>query len=439
MEHLFKESRNREKIVVVGAGRSGIAASKLLRHFSQPIYLFDDKEEKDLRFFNEAQLKENELLITCFGQKNIPDLVDVKAMVLSPGVDQNHFLVKKALDLKIPVISEIDLAAHFLRKKIIGITGTNGKSTTTIMVESILNQAGIKAIACGNLGRPLCDVALDPLLDLDYIIVELSSFQLESSSSLKLDYAAILNITPNHLDRYKNFDEYKNAKIKIASLLKEEGKLVIHEDLEDFFLPHRQNVITFSQKMGQRHFPFLESLPIAGLHNRENAIAASMIARALHISDEHIKAGLSAYKPLPHRCELVIHKNGITFINDSKGTTVTAVLKALSMYQAPTHLLLGGIEKGEDFSVLNNTAYPHIRGYYVYGDAKEKIVKELNSPLATAFITLEQALQQAIKKGQSGDVILLSPGCASYDQFDDYHHRGETFKKLVMGTSCASS
>lgn len=420
----------KNQVLVIGAGRSGIAATKLLLKHKVPVSLFDDNQHEKLRFFKDCDLKESSLLRTYFGG-TFPELENIKAVILSPGVNPDHQLVRWGKINQVPTISEIDLAVLYLPgQKMIGVTGTNGKSTTTAMLENILNCAGFKAVACGNIGLPLCEVAIKEQV-FDYLVVELSSFQLEVSSLIKLLCAIIVNITPDHLDRHKSFNDYVNAKLKIASLLKDDGILVINRSLSPFIMnPGLQHVWFDAKNFGVDNLAFLENTSIVGHHNQENAMAATVSACQLGINEQHILAGLNTFKPLPHRCELVGIKNGITFINDSKGTTVEAVKKALTMYPAPTHLLLGGIEKGEDFSPLK--AFFNVKGYYVYGQAKAKILADLNSSLATDHSNLEAALKAACIKAQAGDVVILSPGCASYDQFDDYYHRGETFKKLVM-------
>lgn len=398
MDALFTKT-----VLIVGAGRSGLAAFRLLKEHGQRAILFDDHIEA---FKQEISLDE------------------IGALILSPGIDRIHPLVKKSIGLNIPVLNEMDLASLFLpRTRMIGITGTNGKSTTTVMLESMFKSAGFKAVGCGNLGLPLCEIVITKE-EYDFLLIELSSFQLESLSLLKLDAALILNITPDHLDRYPSFVDYKNAKFKIASLLKPDGKLFLNRELKAL----AYETACYFSHADVEYLPIKSS--VLGEHNQENALGAFLVAKHFGLNEDEIVAGLKSFKALPHRCELLGEHEGITYINDSKGTTVVAVSKALAMVKGPVHLLLGGIEKGEDFSVLSTKNFPNIKGYYIYGRATEKIALDLSSPLALTYPDLKAAMLGAKAKASVGDTILLSPGCASYDQFDNYAHRGDVFKQL---------
>lgn len=430
-------------ILVLGAGRSGVAATKLLQKKGHRATLVDDLPALRLRYFKDAGLRESDKLRCFFNEKPVFD-DNIDAVIVSPGIAPAHHVLQWARARAIPIVSEIDFGmAHGPSSKILGITGTNGKSTTTVMVETILKCAGLSALACGNLGRPLCDVMLDDDDHRhDFLVVELSSFQLEGSHALRLDGAIIVNISPDHLDRHASFDEYRDAKLKIASLCAQDAPIVVHDSLRELTRMHR-NVHYFSGHLfGNADFAHLSRAPMRGFHNHENAMAAALLTRALGVNDADVAEGLAQFKALPHRCEIVLQKNHVLFINDSKGTTVEAVKKALDSFSQPIHLLLGGIAKGEDFSALNKIAFPHIKGYYVFGRDQRRIIDDLKSPHAHAFSDMAQALRAAIACAHAGDAILLSPGCASYDQFDDYQHRGVTFTKLahqIMDELCASS
>jgi len=424
----------KKNFLVIGAGRSGIAASRLLLDWGCKVFLYDDKDREQLRFFADADIKHEKNLITYFNEVEMPSINDVDAIILSPGIDSHHQLVKRAKDASLPVLNEIDLASIFLpADKMIGITGTNGKSTTTVMIESVLKAFGKNAIACGNLGLPLCDVIVNKNPDeIDYFVVELSSFQLEVLTLLKLSRAVITNITPDHLDRYKTFSAYKEAKYRIADLLLPHGQLFAHSSLSSE-ISSSSDVRFFSQNDFKKgDLSYLHALPILGLHNQENSVFAAAVGQSLGAAPEAIILGLKNFRPLPHRCEKVAIQNGITFINDSKGTTVASVKMALSMFKEnKTHLLLGGIEKGEDFSSLGQHYFPQIAGYYVYGRDASKILPKLLSPHSYPCTDLRSALKKALENACPGDIVLLSPGCASYDQFKDYQHRGEMFLKFI--------
>ena len=420
-------------VLVVGAGKSGIAATRLLLKEGKHVTLYDDKPQSQLALLDDTLIAHKYLILAC-GKNAQLDINGFDAAVISPGVPFSHIVVEALKAHGIPLFNEIEVALSFLpAHKLLGITGTNGKSTTTVMMESVLKAAGIKAIACGNLGTPLCELALKPF-PYEYAVLELSSYQLEALQHIKLDGAIIINITPDHLDRYQSFEHYQNAKLRIMQFLKGGSPMVVNHLLSHLIQPRTQGVNDFfnGNQFGMGDFAFLKKTPIVGAHNQENALAVAMLSLRLGIPKDAIIEGLTNFQPLPHRCEIVACKNGITFINDSKGTTVVAVQYALSMYKKPTHLLLGGIDKGENFADLAWKNFPQIQAYYVFGKSSPKIMHELASTKAQSFANLHDAFHAALKQAHEGDIILLSPGCASFDQFDNYQHRGQVFRDLVI-------
>lgn len=423
------------RVLVMGAGRSGISATRLLRGRGAEVILYDDNERSRLKYLENSELAHDLNLKTVFNQKNMVLPNDIKWVILSPGIGPEHSVLKQALNHRVPILNEIDLAISGLapQTKLIGITGSNGKSTTTTMIETALRSAGFKATACGNLGIPLCDVVMEEKYhDVEYVVLELSSFQLEALSRLRLDHALILNITPNHLDRYLDFADYVKAKLKIIALLKPGGTLVLNESLAGYLResPYDGKVSYFSCDNNPTN-PW-SNAHITGAHNLANAQAASLLLKDLGLSHQEIRDGLKNFCSLPHRFELVAQIDGRVVINDSKATTVMAVKMALSMAERPIHLLLGGIAKGDDFSQLKPEFFSHIKGYYLFGQAQGHIHDSLNTGMAQVCEDLESALISAIEHSHPGEIILLSPGCASYDQFDDYQHRGEVFKELAQ-------
>lgn len=410
--------------LVIGAGLSGLSVTRLLLHKGHSVVLYDDKSRDRLKLWSDAKLEGHEHLTTIFGEPLL-SFAMIDSVVPSPGVHPAHHVVKAAVGEGIPLMSEIDIAYDYLQPRIfIGITGTNGKSTTTVMLENILQAAEKKVVACGNLGRPVSDLVVHDD-DADYVVMELSSFQLETMVRTKLDRALIVNITPDHLDRYASFDDYAHAKCRIASLLNNDAALFAHRDLQEMHaLPSTTNYFS----AGDFNF---SDVKLLGEHNKENATAAASVALSLGISPSDIINGLISFRPLPHRCEEVAIKHGVIFVNDSKGTTVDAVTKALSMYTKPIHLLLGGVEKGDDFTRLRRHHYPQIKNFYVFGQAKDTIMTALHDERAKSFASMSDALMSANCAAVDGDVVLLSPACASYDQFDNYEHRGEVFRQLV--------
>lgn len=389
-----------KKVLIIGAGVSGKACANLLKKKAVSVYIHDDKLDKIYK-----------------------DLGDIDTVVLSPGVKSNHFLVKEANLLNIPIVNEIDIACLFLPKvKTIGITGTNGKSTVTAMIKKIFEHNNLRAHACGNFGVPVCELLFnDQIKSGDILVIELSSFQLETIKNLKLDIAVIINITPDHLDRYDSFTSYLKTKLKIESLLKENSVLIYDELIESH--------INFANKIAVQ----------SNNHNQQNTTMARLVAKQLGLNHESINHGISLFTPLPHRYEILGEINGITFINDSKSTTVESTIKALQCNNSPTHLLIGGIKKQNNFSDLHESSYPHVLGFYLFGQDAEKIMKQLKSDKCYCFKDLYTAMKAVLAKANSGQTVLLSPACASYDQFDNYQHRGEVFKNILKVELCCGT
>lgn len=409
--------------LIIGAGRSGVAAAKLLIARGGRVVLFDDQPEEKLRYFRNSDLAGRPGLTTVFQRADYALEADCSQIVLSPGVELKHHLVVAAKKTEVPVLNEIEVALSYKPDlKIIGITGTNGKSTATVMMESVLTRAGLSTRAGGNLGVPLCDLISGD--DFHYLVLELSSFQLETLTRIKLDAAIILNITPDHLDRYSSLEEYQNAKMRIIDLLKPDSPAVLNQELN-----HSRGHHFCADLWGNGEWAFLEEVLVKGLHNQENAMAVALTARILGISDQAIVDGLNNFSPLEFRCQLIAEKKGLSFINDSKGTTVVAVEKALSVALGPVHLLLGGQDKGESFASL--ARFSEVSGFYVYGQSQAKIFNDLADPRAQCFKDLPEAFRAAVREAKPGSTLMLSPGCASYDQFADYVERGRLFNRLV--------
>ncbi len=369
--------------------------------------------------------------ISCNSDTLTPQLEGIDLLVKSPGIPQSHPWAVQAVQNGIPVVGEIDLALKELAaqgKKVLAITGSNGKTTTTLLAAHFLQLAGQKAIAAGNVGIPLIAQVHS---DHDVYVVELSSFQLEAIQPLPVfDGAVILNITPNHLDRHPSFEDYVRAKWRIASCLKKGAPLHVTEQLL-FACPPEidrsliKKVETFLT-LGYR----ISCKPLFP-HDLENAAAAyALTSVPLAILEQGIK---SFVRP-PHRLEIVREVAGVTYINDSKATSVDAVVKAVQALDKPLLLIAGGVDKGGAYSDW----IPHFKGkvkcLYALGEAAERMERELIPHLDVQRVaTLEEGVKSAAQKADRGDVVLLSPGCSSYDQFKDYQHRGNRFKEIVLG------
>ena len=340
----------------------------------------------------------------------------VGLVVKSPGVPGEAPLVSAARERGIPVWSEIELASRLLPNPILGVTGTNGKTTTAEWLGFILG-----APVAGNVGRALSE--LDGELGPDQlVVVELSSFQLEDIVRFRPQIAVLLNLEPDHLDRHGSFEAYRAAKLRIFENQTESDTAVVPRDLD--------------HKVRARRVEFAADDPLPaepalrGLHNRENAAAATAAARAAGATNEQIARGLREFNGVPHRLELVGERNGVGYVNDSKATNVAATLRALAAYEdTPVRLILGGSRKGEDFAPLAAALGPNIRAVYVIGETAVELAHAIPDTIHSG--DLVTAVDRAAAAAQPGEVVLLSPACASYDQFRDFEQRGEEFKRLV--------
>jgi UDP-N-acetylmuramoylalanine--D-glutamate ligase len=338
-------------------------------------------------------------------------LDDVELMVKSPGVPREAALVAEAKRRGVEIWSEVELGYRLLRPRLVGVTGTNGKTTTTELLGAIL-----RAPTAGNVGRAL--TGLDGDVEPGALVVcELSSFQLEDVHELACEVAVLLNLEPDHLDRYASFDDYRDAKLRI-------------------FERARAKVVPKGSGLDGIEFAADDELPaeplIRGAHNRENAAAATAAARALGTPDDQIADALRTFPGVPHRLEPVGEVNGVRYVNDSKATNVGAALRALAAYaDEPVHLILGGSRKGEDFAPLAAALGPNVRSVHLIGETADELAAVIpqahdDGDLATAVAHID---------GSAGDVVLLSPACASYDQYHDFEERGEDFRRLVQNLS----
>jgi UDP-N-acetylmuramoylalanine--D-glutamate ligase len=368
-----------------GAARSGRAVAERL----------DDVVLVDRTLGNEEDL-------------SLLDGADV--LVKTPGIPGDRPLVVAARARGIPVWSEIELGYRLLPgSRFVAVTGTNGKSTTVELLGEIFRAAGRDVVVAGNIGRPLTAAR-----QADWVVVEVSSFQLEDVHEFSADVAVLLNLEPDHLDRHGTFDAYRDAKLRV-------------------FERAAAKVVPRGFGIEGIEFSADDELPaeplIRGAHNRENAAAATAAARAAGIADEHIAAGLRTFAGVPHRLELVGERDGVRYVNDSKATNVAASLRGLAAYEGePVHLILGGSVKDEDFAPLAAAIGPNVKSVHLIGAEAERLGRLIDG---FRDETLERAVAHARELAEPGDVILLSPACASYDQFDNFEERGDAFRALV--------
>ena len=386
-----------KRAVVLGMARSGQAAVALLERNGVEVVRVD------------RQLGNDE-------DVSLLDGADV--LVKSPGVPRSNAIVAAA---RIPIWSEVELAAHYLPNPILGVTGTNGKTTTVEWLGAMFRAAGREVAVAGNVGRAITGVEAPPDV---WIVCELSSFQLEDVHELRPHVAVLINLEPDHLDRHGSFEAYRDAKLRIFENQVAEDAAVVPRGFGE--VPGEGRRVEFSAADA---LPAEPGLP--GGHNRENAAAATTAARAAGLPDDAIAEALRSFRGVAHRLELVAERDGVRFVNDSKATNTAAARRALAAYAEPLHVILGGSRKGESFDELAREV--HGRAYLIGETAGE-----LAGALGRAGVPFEQcgdlptALTAAVAAAGPGEIVLLSPACASYDQFRDFEQRGEEFRRLVQ-------
>lgn len=454
----LRESFRGKKVAVVGMGASGMAAASLLVREGAEVLVVDDREKEipsPLARLSREGRGSGSLRFHLGGRRE-EDLLSSECVVLSPGVPLKTLPIEKLQARRIPILGEVELAATFLSTlpaPIIAITGTNGKSTTTTLVGEILKEWGWKVFVGGNLGTPLSEAVTGVW---DFIVAELSSFQLETIQTFRPRIAALLNVTPDHLDRYPDFQSYQKAKWRIFENQSEEDYAVLNQD-DPATMPSvlKGAAISFSRltlpKRGvSLHWregeivsnlwgepePIVrvELLKIKGSHNIENAMAAIAVTLLCGCSAEGIRQALMNFKGLPHRMEFVREVRGVKYINDSKGTNVGAVVKSLEGLTVPVILIAGGKDKEGDFTPLRDLVLKKVKRLILLGEAQEKIARCFSDhPAVERVGSMEQAVERAAASAKAGEIVLLSPGCASFDMFRDYRHRGDIFRQAVEG------
>jgi UDP-N-acetylmuramoylalanine--D-glutamate ligase len=402
------------RALVVGLGRSGSAAALALARAGADVVAADRGSEAPADAERLAGAGVELRLAT--EEESLLHAVDL--MIKSPGVPRESPLPSGAARLGIPIWSEIELGYRLLRgNPLVGITGTKGKTTTARLLASILEAADRPVALAGNEHTPLCEVAMT--VDAETAIVcELSSFQLEDVHELACDVAVLLNLEPDHLDRYANFEAYRDAKLRIF------------ERAHAAIVP-RGSGLPGTEFAAGDPLPAEPSMP--GLHNRANAAAATAVARALDIADDAIARGLQTFAGVPHRLETVRELRGVRYVNDSKATNTAAARRAVTAYDAPLHLILGGSLKGEDFTQLANELPATVRMVYLIGEATDVLARALDVA-GKPYIRsgdLATAVRAAADAAYEGEIVLLSPACASFDQFANFEERGDTFRRLV--------
>jgi UDP-N-acetylmuramoylalanine--D-glutamate ligase len=441
-----KQDFQGKRVTVVGLARSGVAAARALRALGAVVTV-TDKKPLDQLTAQLAALGSGRIAVEAGGH---PDRVflDAELIVLSPGVPK----VPQLLEAKkrgAQVISELELSWLLSDAPYVGITGTNGKSTVTTLVGLMLGRAKKKVLVAGNIGNALTeDIAL--LKQQDWIVAELSSFQLEHIERFHPRIAAILNVTQDHLDRYHDVAEYGEAKARIFMNQQKEDFLILNFDdplVKSYAKRTSATVIPFSRQLrfspgacvldgfvtfNNRRIIRTGEIKIKGVHNLENALAAAALSLCAGADPASVAAVLQEFPGLEHRLEFVREKDGVTWINDSKGTNVGAVVKSVEGFTQPVVLIAGGLDKGSDFSPLAPLFRQKVKLLILIGKAAKKMAEALGASTETVFAqTLQDAVKLAAARSSRGDVVLLSPACASFDMFKDFEDRGTQFKEAV--------
>jgi UDP-N-acetylmuramoylalanine--D-glutamate ligase len=409
------------RALVVGLARSGAAASEALLAQGAQVVGFDRNEALDA-----GRLRERGVEVH-LGREEEKLLQGIDLVVKSPGVPGETLLVSSARARSVPVWSEIELGARLLPNPILGVTGTNGKTTTTELLGAVFRSAGTPVEVAGNVGRPLTSLVGSASPEA-WVVCELSSFQLEDVETLRPRIAVLLNLEPDHLDRHGSFEAYADVKLRIFERQGAEDRAVVPRGFGS--IPGAARRVSFA---ADDELPAEPLVP--GPHNRENAAAATAAARAAGIDEAAIADALRTFEGVPHRIELVRELRGTRYVNDSKATNVAAALRALASFpDARLHVILGGRGKHESYAPLG-AAFKDGDTAYLVGEAAEEIAHALGVagvPFMHAG-TLEKAVEQAAEAAAPGDVVLLSPACASFDQFRDFEARGDAFRTLVQG------
>lgn len=445
---------NKKKVLVVGAGKTGIAVADFLSQKGALVTLTDAKPWEN---FKKIWDKLNSMPINlALGEYPKVDKQFWDVLVVSPGISPNILPIKTAYELNIPVLGELELAFTHTKAPFVAITGTNGKTTTTTLVGQIYQDAGYKTLVAGNIGLPLIEKIEDYRKE-DIIVAEVSSFQLETIASFRPRVSAVLNITPDHLDRHKNMQNYQEVKAKIF-LNQEQNDYTIlnYDDLltREMDACSKGKVIFFSTKHnleegafvekgnlvlslnGERKNLFsIEKLKIPGRHNIENALAAILCGAVMGLSLDKIIHTVTSFKGVSHRLEFVAKVKGVSYVNDSKGTNPDASIKAIEAYKVPLVLIAGGRNKGNDFTEFLKVFKAKARALVLLGECADELEQkaiEVDIPKVLRACDLKDAVRLASLEALEGDIVLLSPACASWDMFSSFEQRGNLFKDLVF-------
>jgi UDP-N-acetylmuramoylalanine--D-glutamate ligase len=449
-----------KRVLVVGLGKSGKSAALFLRERGAQVTVSDSRSAEALAGEIPALLDAGVMVET--GGHGLLTFRRQDLIVVSPGVPFDTPELKQVRAFGLPIIGELELASRFLQGQIVAITGSNGKTTTTSLLGKIFAGAGVPTLVGGNIGTPVIDLIAQSTPQTTSVL-EVSSFQLETVEQFRPHIAVVLNITQDHLDRHGTFENYAAMKARITAqqtaddffVLNAEDKptqmLAARTKAQVFWFSGRRPIkqgafvhgesIAFLPREGAKPEPVmpLAEIPLKGAHNVENVLAAVCAARLGGVSAESIRSSVAGFKAVEHRLEFVATLRGVAFFNDSKATNVDATKKALEAFPGGVHLILGGKDKNSDYTELADLLRARVKTVYTIGSAAEKIERHLAGVVKIVSAgTLDAAVRQAAQVAIAGDVVLLAPACASFDQFTGYEHRGRVFKELVKALAGAS-
>ncbi len=450
---------SRETALVIGLGKSGLACVQVLRSRGATVFATDEKPANELQDAIAAVESAGAAFVS---PRDLGSIVGrITSAILSPGVPLTSPVVRAVQSENIPVVGEIELAYRLCKAPIIAVTGTKGKSTTTALIGHLLRECRKSVRVGGNIGNPLINEVLAVTVD-DWVVAEVSSFQLETIRSFKPRVAVLLNVAPDHLDRYHSMDEYAEAKFRIfanqsfgdffVGNLDDERIASVETDTGEPRMPSRQLWFTLADRHdratiylhnGQVTYAPItgdprpvgviatDEIPLAGAHNVQNVMAALLAAFAVGCDPAQLREAIKTFRPMPHRLEPVAEIDGILYVDDSKSTNPGSVVAALRAYKRPTILIAGGRSKGTDFIELGVVIRQRAKALVVIGEAADEIAQHARSVPTIHAASMEEAVTKARETAEPGDVVLLSPGCASFDMFRSAEHRGETFVAVV--------
>lgn len=440
-----------KKISVIGLARSGQAAAKKLHKLGAKVFLSDNKQA--------SQLELDKKILTTFNIEtggHTKRILDSDLIVVSPGVPSELPIFQNAREKNIPIWSELELGFQLIknnRTKIIAVTGSNGKSTTVSLIYHIFKRVGKNVILAGNIGKPITGFPIDTR-DFEFIVLEVSSFQLENIVDFKPDISVLLNLTPDHINRHGTVENYYKAKSKIFSNQTGDDIAIVDSEDEEVmelachfpvkkmkyslksrmnnYVNYEDDLLTISDQHQSSVVLDRGELPLPGEHNLRNIFAASLVGVYSGLRAKQIKQGVKSFSTLEHRLEMVDEINGIKFVNDSKATNGNSVFYAIQSFEQPINLIMGGSEKNEDFTFLKKPIQENVKNLIILGETASKLKSTFNKAVPIIEVNnLEEAVKKGFEIAEKNEFVLLSPGCASFDMFENFEDRGKQFKKFV--------